>query len=415
MQLSMIKYLTTVLLFITMTAVAQTNSLTGSPYSIFGVGVPSTSYSGAAAGIAGTGKAYSTLGLLNFNNPANVLNIPTDQFFLDLGGSFELNRLQNRTDSENRFNSNFSNFSMGVNAGEKWAFGVNLIPYTNVGYSLIGIEREIEGSTDIFISNTTGSGGIYDISFDVGYRLFPWAKLGLRTSYYFGTISQEENIIAQPSLLTITDEQRYSGLSFETGLQLVLNKKKHLGFTVQLPTTLFNNTSRSITNTQNFGISDLIEEEVDGRDFSLPLVLGAGYTTFLLKDKLQLNIEYEFSNWEENTSVDFTTQYRQQQRYSAGMTYYNKKEKLNYWDNVQYRGGLFYDTGYLQVSDDNLSSYGLSAGIGFPIGRGGSMFNISLTRGRTGEVKNFLIQEDYTRLNFNLSLRDLWFQKRKYK
>jgi hypothetical protein len=56
----------------------------------------------------------------------------------------------------------------------------------------------------------------------------------------------------------------------------------------------------------------------------------------------------------------------------------------------------------------------VTLGTGLPLKGTLNAINIALELGRIGTTKRGLIRENYIGLHLDMSLRDLWFRKRKY-
>jgi len=69
---------------------------------------------------------------------------------------------------------------------------------------------------------------------------------------------------------------------------------------------------------------------------------------------------------------------------------------------------------YVQVGDYQLKDYGITFGVGLPLGRTRSSMNVAFTMGTRGTLENNLIKENYGILTFSVTLHDLWFFKRKF-
>ena len=63
---------------------SQSNNLTGSPYSLFGLGVESNSGTGRNSGLGKTGIALDGNYGINLYNPASFATLNSDEFILDL-------------------------------------------------------------------------------------------------------------------------------------------------------------------------------------------------------------------------------------------------------------------------------------------------------------------------------------------
>ena len=394
---------------------AQTNSLTGSPYSLFGLGVQTNSNIGRNSALGKGGIALESNNLLNTLNPASFTSIPDKSFLLDIGFLGELNKVSTNDKDENRFSSNFSNLAMGFSLNEKSGMGLSMVPFTDVGYALIGIETNIEGSQDEFISNIIGSGGLNDLSLHYGYKLFDNLNVGIKSSFLFGAIDQTENILFDDTFLNITEESFYNGFRFGFGLQYDVNERYGIGFTTDFPTSLRGSQDRRIFKSLDFIPTDVEDEddlEIDSFDLPLALGFGARATFF---NSLIVNIDYKGNLWGFTNQSDDIGDYVDQSIISIGAQYRAKEIGLKYWENIEFRAGLNYDSGYLKVNDQTIDNYSVTAGIGFPLSiRGGSMLNISYATGQRGTVSGILVSERFNTINVNISLKDIWFRKLKF-
>ena len=78
----------------------------------------------------------------------------------------------------------------------------------------------------------------------------------------------------------------------------------------------------------------------------------------------------------------------------------------SYLKRVTYRAGLRLDKTGMLVNDVDINNFGITFGLGLPLGRSFSNLNLGTTRAD-------LIEESYFKFNVGLSLNDRWFQKRK--
>ncbi len=394
---------------------SQTNSLTGSPYSLFGLGVQTNSNIGRNSGLGRGGIALESNNLLNTLNPASFGSIPNKSFVLDIGFLGELNSVSTSDKDEKRLSANFSNLAMGFSLNERSGMGLSMVPFTDVGYALIGIETNIEGSQDEFISNIIGSGGLNNLSLHYGYSLLDNLNLGMKASYLFGAIEQTENVLIEDTFLNITENSFYNGFRIGLGFQYEIDNQYAIGFTADFPTSLNGSQDRRLFKTLDFIPTEVEDEddlEIDS--FNLPLELGFGArATFF--NSLIVNIDYKSNLWGFTEQSDEIGDYVDQNIFSLGAQYRAKEIGLKYWENIEFRVGFNYDSGYLSVNDKTVDSYSMTAGIGFPINtRGGSMINISYTSGNRGTVSGILVEENFDMINVNISLKDIWFRKLKF-
>jgi hypothetical protein len=87
-----------------------------------------------------------------------------------------------------------------------------------------------------------------------------------------------------------------------------------------------------------------------------------------------------------------------------------------YFKRVVYRAGVNFANTGLVVKNESIKEFGISFGLGLPIGNR-SLFsnaNLGLEIGRRGTTNNNLVQENFVNFNLSLSLNSRWFRQRKY-
>ena len=101
--------------------------------------------------------------------------------------------------------------------------------------------------------------------------------------------------------------------------------------------------------------------------------------------------------------------------FSTGLQYtpdYNSATK--YWKKINYRIGSRMDKSYLNLNGNQISEKALSLGLGFPVKRSNTFFNIAMEIGEKGTTEDDLIKEQFIRFNFGVTFKGIWFVKRKY-
>lgn len=400
----------TICLFSINQIVAQNNNLTSSPYSLYGLGVSNGLNTGKTNTLGGTGIAMPSTNFINNLNPASYGSIPSNSFFYEIGIKAEKNSLTEVGGSESRINGNFSNLSIAFPISKNSGAGITLLPYTTVGYTILGIETSIEGSNETFFSNITGSGGLNDLKLNYGYSLTDKFRLGIFGSYLFGNIEEEEVDVIKNVLFITNESNYYKGFRFGAGLQYNLSNKISLGATVNSPTQLNGNQNKTV-NIQDS--EPIINDDLDLNSFELPLELGFGLHAKLNKNFF-INIDYKRNFWNATKQTDYIGEYVDQDIFGIGAEYTPEKNSVKYWKRIQYRTGFNYDNGYLSIGGNKINNFSLTIGTGLPIGRfSNSMLNIGYSYGQKGLISDNLIQENYHTLSLNFSLEGIWFIKRK--
>lgn len=398
---------------------AQTNNLTGSPYSLFGLGVASNSTVGINNSMGNGGVALSGSSFMNNNNPAAYGTLGEQNFLFDFGFLTEFSEINNGTSVENRIAGNFSNIAFASSLGPNSGFGLSINPYSDVGYSVIGIQSNIEGSFDEFNSSIFGTGALNDLRLSYGHSIVDHIRLGAYASYLFGVIEEREFIdasqeVPNESTLDILERNYYRGLRFGLGFQLDISPKLTLGWAADLATPLSGKRDRTVQKTLDF-IGANVENEEDEKiaSFKLPTALKSGllYTPL---EGLDLTFDYTIRLWNETEQEDNVGDFVDEREFAVGLQYVQDASSYKYARRIKYRAGFNYNTGYLEVNENPVASFNFTAGLGIPLGlRSLSHLNISYGFQNRGATTGILIEEQIHTININFSLRDIWFVKRR--
>ena len=81
---------------------------------------------------------------------------------------------------------------------------------------------------------------------------------------------------------------------------------------------------------------------------------------------------------------------------------------------IVYRLGIRFEEIGLVINNESIDEFGISFGLGIPIGRLFSNANICFEWGQRGTTNQNLVEENFFNLNISLSLNDRWFEKRKF-
>jgi hypothetical protein len=101
-------------------------------------------------------------------------------------------------------------------------------------------------------------------------------------------------------------------------------------------------------------------------------------------------------------------------RISLGGFYTPKFNSISsYWQRITYRAGLNLKQTGLVVNNTTINDFGISFGVGLPIGQQLSNVNLGFELGKRGEINNGLVKENYVNFRLSLTLNDRWFKKRK--
>lgn len=149
---------------------------------------------------------------------------------------------------------------------------------------------------------------------------------------------------------------------------------------------------------------------------NMPLMLGFGMG-IKKGNSLTLLADINIQNWSFYRYFGIDQKLKNSVRYALGFQYINNGDvsvsRDIYKKKVFYRGGLYYNTGYLDLKNSLINEYGISFGAGIPIGKSFlKSLSISTEVGKWGTTNNGLIENTYIRMTLGLTLNDRWFTKR---
>lgn len=470
------------LAFLSISNLSISQVLTSSPYSRYGLGELNLQTFATPVAMGGTFIAYhqDTIApfFINAANPAGLAGIKLTTF--ELGGQANFTKISSNESSINKKNINFSYGSVGFPIKRFGGAAFGIMPYTTVGYKITSTQEYTGVGTMNYIFN--GNGGVNKVFLGLGLKPFKKQtskfynsaladslikyretskykrkklikqlvsefSIGGTANYLFGTINQTTDVI-YPGTITYFNSKRersiqVSDFTFNGGLQThftidsIKSKGQHrllkqkikigFGFFVNIPSSISAKQNNIIYNytIDGFGIERPKDTVLNSQNIAgtvkLPLEMGVGFS-IKKGEKLNLLMDAATTNWSgfkyfDTPSADFKNSYR----VSAGLNYIPNKlayGSSNYIKRIQYRLGVSYSDGYLDLKNTSISNYFISAGLGLPVGIGRfddiAIVNISAQYGKMGTVNNKLLQEDYVRLVLGFTFNKRWFIKYKY-
>ncbi|TJY37689.1 hypothetical protein [Pontimicrobium aquaticum] len=409
---------------------------TTSPYSFYGIG--SLKFKGTVENVSMGGLSIYTDSIhVNLRNPASYAGSFQNSdgegqiIKFAVGGSSSNTTLKTNSASDKTNATTFDYLALSLPMG-RLGMSFGLMPYTSVGYKLISVKEE-----NILDYRYNGEGGLNKAFLGIGYLISENLKIGIDASYNFGNI--ENSVVnfryddeGDPLLYHSKEVNRseLSGINFNLGLSytpmiseklqltssLSFSPKADLTSTNQrnFATVVIGNTGQDIT--VNEIEADLEALNLDKTVLTLPTktAFGLGLGE---KRKWFLGAEYtflktsEFSN--EIFSFDNTT-YENASTISVGGFFIPQYNSFSYWKRVVYRAGMRFENTGLNIQNESINEFGMSFGVGLPVGRMFNNVNIGLEVGQRGTIKQNLVKENFVNFQISLSFNDRWFQKRKF-
>lgn len=412
---------------------------TASPYSFYGIG--SLKAKGTVENRSMGGLSFYTDSIhVNLRNPAayaganlKVWKEENRPVKFAVAGSYNSATLKSDSGEAEVSSTTFDYLALSLPLGPKMGFGFGLLPYTAVGYKV----EDFNG--DDITNRYRGEGGVNRAFLGFGYRITSKISLGIDLNYNFGNIrnsaiafiyNDEGNLVQFQS----REENRsdLSGLSVNLGLNYrdmvtedlelqagvtytprasIVSKNQRFFSTIVIDP----NTGQELTD--NVIEADLSNLGLEETDLTLPsrFSIGAGIGQ---PRNWFLGLEYTYQNTSEFANPIITansTNFVNASGISLGGFYIPDFNSFNsYWKRVVFRGGLYYENTGLEIKTEPINEFGITFGVGLPVGGIFSNANLGAEIGRRGTREQNLILENFFNFHISLSLNDRWFDKRKY-
>ena len=411
---------------------------TASPYSFYGIG--SLKFKGTVENRSMGGLSIYTDSIhINLRNPASyagnnltILNNESRPVKFTVGGSHSSVNFKSNSGSDNSSSTTFDYLALSLPVG-KFGIGFGLLPFTSVGYKLESLNQEGDLSYRF-----RGQGGLNKAFFGLGYQITPDLSIGIDFQYNFGNIQNSTIAFTYDDDGDLTQYQsRENNRSDLSGLNLNLgvSYKKMLndnlefvsGLTLTPESKLGSKNERSFstvtigTTGQEF-VAETINTDLESiglkeTDLILPskFSIGAGIgkpTSWFVGAEYTTQKISNFSNELYSSNI---TNYEDANTFSFGGFYIPQYNSFSsYFKQVVYRAGLRFEKTGLIINDESIKEFGISFGLGLPVGSFFSNANLGFELGKRGTVNSNLIQENFVNFQLSLSLNDRWFAKRKY-
>lgn len=403
-----------VLFFASQSVGLYAQSVATSPYSIYGLGSLFETDFGPISALGSSGIALPTTSFINNLNPASLGFIGKHSFFFDTGLKGTETNYKSENSSEKRNNFQFSHIAIAFPLNSKSGVSASLKPYSSASYVISNFQLPISNSNEFYNLDAASYGGLNTFDLSYGYKIQKGITLGLTTSFYFGSITNNKDFTIANSITNINKKSFYSGMRVTLGNQIKIDSTFNIGLTLKIPSQITGSKTQSVTtinDTETQYIEDNVASDVD--NYYLPFEFGVGLSKSFHKN-FNLTLDYEKSLWKNTNQNSVYGEFKNQDKFSLGLSYLKKEQSFYYLDKIRYYSGFNYDTGFLSINNKNVNNIRFSLGVGIPIESTKSALNINYSYGIKGTVGNQLVKENYHMIGINLSLEAIWFVKRKY-
>jgi hypothetical protein len=380
---------------------------TSSPYSIFGLGYLEGNSIGPYKAMGGTSIAFLSDKSINIMNPASYSGLDSLMSIFEVGVFGKYTVFSTSRENQSLVNANLKYMVMGFRITPWLATSFGFSPYSSIGYN-ITTNAPIEGTNMEYKETFSGEGGVNQVYLGGSVKILKNLSLGFNAAYLFGNITRSES--SAEFTYYLEDATYVSNFDFNYGLNYQLkvkNWKYNLGL-------IYGSSKKLKTQNTTTIQTETETETLRSRKYkyNIPQNIGAGFA--LSKGFFSAGIDYEWSNWND---VEFTNNYlqtRNSNRYSFGVEFPSQGLNKGTVKMIFYRFGGEYRQSYLVIDNTPIDYRAITIGAGIPLKGVLSIMNVSLELGQNGTSKNGLFKENFVTLHLDMSLRDLWFMKRKY-
>ncbi len=417
-------FFTVILLAIASAAFSQSLS-TNSPYSRYGLGEIRTRGYANTKALGGLSQGIRNGTWVNYLNPASYTAQDSMSFIFDFG--LDGGMVNYSSQEQNNLNpfANLNHLAIQLPVGKWMGVSAGIQPYSNVGYNIKHIEM------DPYLLSTIGpikyyhkgTGGI--TQFYIGLAIEPLKNLsiGANMSYFMGAL-EHRRIIDFPANKPYDGTEELNSfvvrdVAFSFGAQYSLYFGEEKEYRLVVGATLDNETSlkakhiRYISSLGSSGDTILYNEDTQGANMLVPSNYSGGFT-FSYKNKFMVGADYSFQDWTKAKFFDGNSLLAASNSLRVGVEYTpNRYDLKSYAKRMSYRAGYYNSNTSLKIANHHIKDYGITFGLGLPIRRSNSTFNIALELGTKGTKQDGLVRENYGIINFGFTFYDFWFIKQR--
>lgn len=396
---------------------------TTSPFSRYGYGdlyTNTTAYNQAMGGIS-VGLLSPTQ--INFGNPAHQSNIKKETFLFNVGMGADIRKAEENNISATQTSVGVESISLAFPIiADHWGCAVGMLPFNSVGYNMNYTDSLAEYSYK-------GEGGINQFALSTGVQVFKGFSLGANLAYLFGTTNyMSENYFTESSAFYSRKDLEYKTIGFLWGLGLQYNWKINEEKTFTLGTTWRKKQSLSYKETETFnsyiisGVTEIGKDTVikaitrANTDIPTELALGIGFKS---ENKYQIGIDAGLQNWENISCYGTNDKNLTSTKFiKIGGELIPDYKSTKFYKRVPLRLGAHYadlpSIFTFEGTTAQVKEYGVTLGTQISSKHTRNSLALALdfgTRGNKSLAKS--LHETYMQIKINVTLQEVWFNKRK--
>jgi hypothetical protein len=400
---------------------SQTN--TNSPYSRFGLGDLERQGFIRTQALGGISIGVKNPNYLDYVNPASMAGRDTLSYVFEFGLQGKTYARKTSSASSSGTDFNLRHIAMGFPINKWMGASIGIVPYSTMGYKIR--QQESVAGIGTLEYNSSGEGGISRFFIGSGIKAGAFS-FGANLSYLFGNIERRTSVLNPDDNTFARTNSIYNtnlgDFMFSLGTQYSMSLGNELSLTVG--GMYENQTDLKVRQTilheslllvgEGYAIDTIFYADNLKSSIRYPTTFGFGFS-MVKKDRFMFGADYLHQDWSRSSLKGVTDSLVNTNAFLVGAEYTPNKDALNnYLATVHYRAGLRYASSYLEINERQINDFGITFGVGLPLGRTRTTFNLAFQYGQRGSLENDLIKENYGIFSFSLSLYDFWFIKRKF-
>ena len=404
-------------IFISESLIAQQSS---SPYSRFGLGDLKSQFSPVFNSLGGGGFAINDSKVINPFSPATYSSFESNSFLFSTGLNNELVNIESIDESQTLNNLSLSHITFGFPLTNKIGSSFGIIPYSSIGYSMQSRD-EIYNADMLY----NGDGGISKVYVGGSLELLKNLSVGANASYLFGGLNRRKKLEFDDETIfnsRSNSQINVKGLFYEVGAiysrQLEGDKSSvSIAFNASNNSEIKAKRSNLVETFEYSGEYEIVKDTFVNSVVKGNLILpsysnfGVSYT----RDKWLFVFDYSTQNWSDYELLGESDSLVNSKRISGGLQFTPDISSVNqFYKRCHYRLGIALNTTPLQINNTQLEDKSISLGLGIPIKKNRSTYDISIIFGQRGTTSNNLLKENYVKIGLNMTFEGIWFVKQKY-
>ncbi len=396
----------------------------GSPYSRFGIGDQESLKIGRSNGMGGIATGLRLPYEINPSNPASYTAIPNKVFLFQTGFNAKRTDYSVTNDKVTDYDFKLNSINAAVRINKFWGMSFGMNPYSTVSYDINASDSVSLGDyTSHFNNKYAGEGGITELYFGNAF-VYKGLSIGINGSYLFGPLlyrtESAQNEQGYSSYVFSLTNTKVKDFHIRYGVQYTDSLFKKYSFTVggfyenktDLNTIRTRYVSRTINPTYDYPIFDTImNDTLTSGTIQIPAAYGIGFS-FLTK-KIIFGADYKRADWSDVLFFDENPGLSNSSSFAFGIEYTDDYLSKDFFKTINWRLGGHIKNTEIILNDTQIKDYGISFGVGIPT-KSGAKLNLGFEAGQKGTIENDLLQENYYIINFNISLTDRWFIRRRF-